>query len=110
MKGEGRMASRINRRIFLKTTTAATAGAYAARAIPAWATSDKSLVAVTTPLNTFPYADVQLLDGPMKRQFEVRRSRKSVGLRPATTAPLTKLERTPRLESCVVHDRELRAN
>src|ERR1039458_4038796 len=75
MKGEGRMASRINRRTFLKTTTAATAGAYAARAIPAWATSDKSLVAVTTPLNTFPYADVQLLDGPMKRQFEENHAR-----------------------------------
>jgi DUF1680 family protein len=69
------MASRINRRTFLKTTTAATAGAYAARAIPAWATSDKSLVAVTTPLNTFPYADVQLLDGPMKRQFEENHAR-----------------------------------
>ena len=64
------MASGIDRRTFLKATGTATAGAYAARAIPAWAASDKNLIAISTPLTTFPYADVQLLDGPMKRQFE----------------------------------------
>ncbi len=70
------MASGFNRRIFLKATGTATAGAYAARAIPAWATSDgKRLIAVDTPLTTFPYADVQLLDGPMKRQFEENHAR-----------------------------------
>jgi hypothetical protein len=35
---------------------------------------------------------------------------KSVGLRPATTAPPTKLKRTPRLESCVERLSALRAN
>jgi uncharacterized protein len=65
----------INRRTFVKTTAAVAAGAYATRAIPAWAGSEKNLTAVTTPLNTFPYADVQLLDGPMKRQFEENHAR-----------------------------------
>jgi DUF1680 family protein len=65
----------MNRRAFLKKTGAATAGAYAARAMPAWATSDKDLLAVTTPLSTFPYADVRLLDGPMKRQFDENHDR-----------------------------------
>ncbi len=65
----------MNRRTFLKTTSAGTAGAYAAHAIPAWARADKSLAAAVTPLNTFPYADVQLLGGPMKRQFEENHAR-----------------------------------
>jgi DUF1680 family protein len=65
----------MNRRTFLRATSAATAGAYAARVLPAWAASDTGLVAVTTPLATFRYADVQLLDGPMKRQFEENHAR-----------------------------------
>ena len=32
-------------------------------------------MAVTTPLATLPYADVQLLDGPMKRQFDENHAR-----------------------------------
>ena len=69
------MASGIDRRTFLKTTSATAAGAYAARAFPAWASSQKSLVAVSTPLTTFAYGDVQLHDGPMKRQFEENHAR-----------------------------------
>jgi uncharacterized protein len=69
------MASGINRRTFLKATSATAAGAYAASVLPAWAASDKSLVAVSTPLTTFAYSDVQLLDGPMKRQFEENHAR-----------------------------------
>ena len=65
----------MNRRTFLKATSATAAGAYAASVLPAWATSDNSLVAVSTPLTTFSYADVQLLDGPMKRQFEENHAR-----------------------------------
>ena len=65
----------IDRRTFLKATSATAAGAYAASILPAWAASDKSLVAVSTPLTTFAYADVQLLDGPMKRQFEENHAR-----------------------------------
>jgi uncharacterized protein len=69
------MLSGIDRRTFLKATSATAAGAYAANILPAWAASDKSLVAVSTPLTTFAYADVQLLDGPMKRQFEENHAR-----------------------------------
>ncbi|HKV81206.1 MAG TPA: beta-L-arabinofuranosidase domain-containing protein [Candidatus Sulfotelmatobacter sp.] len=65
----------VDRRTFLKATSATAAGACAASILPAWAASDKRLVAVTTPLTTFAYADVQLLDGPMKRQFEENHSR-----------------------------------
>ena len=69
------MVSGIDRRTFLQATSATAAGAYAASILPAWAASDKSLVAVSTPLTTFAYADVQLLDGPMKRQFEENHAR-----------------------------------
>ncbi|HXM62226.1 MAG TPA: hypothetical protein VN950_15315, partial [Terriglobales bacterium] len=64
------MNLRVNRRTFLKTATATTAATYAARAFPALAAVDKGSVAINTPLSTFAYSDVELLDGPMKRQFE----------------------------------------
>jgi len=35
---------------------------------------------------------------------------KASGSGPVTTASIAKLERAPKLESCVVHDRALRAN
>src|SRR5947209_16236195 len=60
----------VSRRTFLKTATATTAATYAARTVPAWATAQKSLVAINTPLTSFAYSDVRLLDGPMKRQFD----------------------------------------
>jgi hypothetical protein len=69
------MPSGVDRRTFLKATSATAASACAASILPAWAASDKSLVAVSTPLTTFAYSDVQLLDGPMKRQFEENHSR-----------------------------------
>ena len=69
------MASGMDRRTFLKTTSATAAGAYAVRAFPAWASAEKSLVAVSTPLTTFAYSDVQLHDGPMKRQFDENHAR-----------------------------------
>ena len=58
------------RRRFLQAAATTAAGAYAAHFFPASAASEKNLVAVTPPLSTFPYADVQLLDSPMKRQFD----------------------------------------
>src|SRR5258708_2029365 len=64
------MVSRLSRRTFLKAATATTAATYAARSIPAWAAADKGSVAVQTPLTTFAYSEVRLLEGPMKRQFE----------------------------------------
>jgi len=69
------MPSGVDRRTFLKATSATAARACVGSILPAWAASDKSLVAVSTPLTTFAYGDVQLLDGPMKRQFEENHSR-----------------------------------
>ena len=70
------MAKIVDRRTFLKTAAATTAATYAARSLPASAAAiDKARVAVTTPLSTFPYADVQLLDGPMKQQFDENHDR-----------------------------------
>jgi DUF1680 family protein len=69
------MKPRISRRSFLKTATAATAAAYASRTISAWAAVDKGAVAVNTPLTAFGYSQVQLFDGPMKRQFEENHAR-----------------------------------
>ncbi len=68
------MAADFTRRNFLKATTAATAATYAARVVPAWAANERGSVAVTTPLETFAYSDVELLSGPMKRQFEENHS------------------------------------
>ena len=59
----------------MKATSATAAGLYAARSIPAWANSEKGLTAISTPLTTFAYGDVQLHDGPMKRQFEENHAR-----------------------------------
>ncbi len=69
------MASAINRRMFLKSTAAVAATAYSARALRGLANPDKGAVAITTPLNVFPYQSVQLLDGPMKLQFEQNHAR-----------------------------------
>src|ERR1700722_1758469 len=69
------MASGTNRRTFLKVTSAIAAGTYAAYVLPVSATADKNLLAVSTPLTTFAYGDVQLLDGPMKHQFEQNHTR-----------------------------------
>ncbi len=66
----------VSRRTFLKTATATTAATYAAcAALPAWATAEKSLVAVKTPLTTFAYSDVELFDSPMRRQFDENHAR-----------------------------------
>lgn len=71
------MTSGINRRTFLKNTSATAAGAYIGSVLPASfsSSSGNQSVAVSTPLTTFKYAEVQLLDGPMKRQFEENHAR-----------------------------------
>jgi uncharacterized protein len=69
------MDARVSRRAFLKTTTAITAATCAARAIPAWARPDRGSVSINTPLTTFAYSDVELLEGPMKKQFEENHAR-----------------------------------
>jgi hypothetical protein len=43
--------------------------------LPAWAKLDTGTVAINTPLATFAYSDVELLDSPMKRQFEENHTR-----------------------------------
>src|SRR5580700_1689811 len=69
------MSSHVSRRTFVKAVTATTAAACATRIVPAWAAVDKGTVAVHTPLETFAYSEVELLDGPMKRQFEENHAR-----------------------------------
>ena len=69
------MPARLSRRSFLKTASAATATAYAVRVLPVWAAADPGAVAVQTPLTTFAYSDVELLDSPLKRQFEENHAR-----------------------------------
>jgi len=74
------MSRRVSRRTFLQAATVTTAATCAARVIPAWASADTAApdrgpVAVDTPLATFSYADVELLDGPMRRQFEENHAR-----------------------------------
>jgi uncharacterized protein len=71
------MSSSVSRRSFIKTAGAVTASAYAVTSLPSWASSGspKGSVAITPALSTFPYSDVQLLDGPMKRQFEENHAR-----------------------------------
>jgi uncharacterized protein len=66
----------LSRRTFLKTAGATAASTYVAKTIPAWGASpEKNLVAVVPPLSTFAYSDVELLDGPMKRQFDQNHAR-----------------------------------
>jgi hypothetical protein len=56
-----------SRRTFLKLGTAASSGILFHRGIPLFAEP-------AVPLQQFAYADVQLLDGPMRQQFETNRA------------------------------------
>jgi uncharacterized protein len=69
------MTLRVSRRTFLQAAIATTAAAYAGRMAPAFGGSSKGLVSINTPLTTFGYADVELLDGPMRQQFEENHAR-----------------------------------
>lgn len=69
------MSRPMSRRTFLKATSATTAAACAAHALRGWASEDRGKVAVNTPLTTFAYADVELFEGPMKRQFDEHHAR-----------------------------------
>jgi uncharacterized protein len=70
------MHASFTRRTFLQTAAAATAATCAARVRPAWAAAvDRGSVAIHTPLTTFAYSDVELLDGPLQRQFEENHAR-----------------------------------
>ena len=70
------MHTSFTRRSFLKTAAAATAATYAAGVRPAGAAAvDRGSIAIHTPLSTFAYSDVELLDSPLKRQFEENHAR-----------------------------------
>ena len=69
------MLPSVSRRGFLKAATATTAATYAARVLPAWAAMARGAIAVNTPLTTFAYSEVELFDGPMKRQFDENHAR-----------------------------------
>lgn len=58
----------VDRRLFLKLSSAAAAGACVG-AVPLTATGHTANSS-NVPLTTFKYGDVQLLDGPMKQQFD----------------------------------------
>ena len=58
-----------SRRQFLKTAAATTTGALVAHSLPALGRSNAE-VAVTPSLSLFGYSQVQLLDGPFRRQFD----------------------------------------
>lgn len=64
-----------SRRSFLKSAGGATALAYAARVLPVQAASDRGEIAIHTPLTTFAYSDIELLDSPQKRQFDENHAR-----------------------------------
>ena len=64
----------INRRTFVKTAgSVAVVGAM--RSTPALTNVETRLMSVSTPLALFPYKDVQLHEGPMRRQFDENHTR-----------------------------------
>lgn len=64
----------MDRRTFVKAACSI-AGTRVIQGFPASAEVQKSLVAISTPLSLFSYADVQLHDGPMRRQFDENHAR-----------------------------------
>ena len=59
----------VDRRDFLKVTGAAAVGAYATR-LPAATQNSENAANSSAPLSTFNYGDVELLEGPLKKQFD----------------------------------------
>lgn len=68
------MASMIDRRTFVKAA-GSVAGVRALGSLAAVAEPQKHLAVISPPLSLFNYADVQLHDGPMRRQFEENHAR-----------------------------------
>ena len=58
-----------SRRRFLQLTGAAAGAALVQRSIPAWG-NPAATIAVTPSLSLFEYSQVQLLDGPLRTQFD----------------------------------------
>jgi len=59
-----------SRRQFLKTAAASTAGLLAAGSLPSWARRKVAQREIPPPLSVFGYSQVQLLDGPFRKQFD----------------------------------------
>jgi DUF1680 family protein len=59
-----------SRRQFLEIAGAAGAAVITTRNLPAWAIDRPVGLAVTPPLSVFNYSQVQLLDGPLREQFD----------------------------------------
>lgn len=59
-----------SRRKFLGIAGAAAGAVLVTRNLPAWAVDKSVSLAVTPPLSVFNYSQVQLLDGPMREQFD----------------------------------------
>ena len=68
------MVNAISRRTFVKAASSI-AGIHALSSVSGLAGAQRQLAAISTPLNLFNYADVELHDGPMRRQFEENHSR-----------------------------------
>ena len=60
----------VNRRLFLQMSSAAAAAGLCTRPLSAWAPEDQASANPRARLTVFNYGEVQLLDGPMKQQFD----------------------------------------
>jgi uncharacterized protein len=58
-----------SRRHFLKSAAVSGAGLFAARSLPAWAGAAENKP-IVPPISIFGYSNVQLLDGPLRTQFD----------------------------------------
>jgi uncharacterized protein len=63
-----------SRRQFLKATAASTTGLFALRSLPVWARK-AATGPITPPLSVFGYSNVQLLEGPLRFQFDQNHQR-----------------------------------
>ncbi len=63
-----------SRRQFLKATALSTTGLVALRALPAWARKSPA-APIVPPLSVFSYSSVQLLEGPLRIQFDQNHQR-----------------------------------
>jgi hypothetical protein len=59
----------VSRRQFMQLAAAAAGGVLLSRSTAAWSATSPD-VAIVPPLSVFGYAQVQLLESPLRRQFE----------------------------------------
>lgn len=66
----GKSMNKTSRRKFLGIAGATAGAILVTRNLPAWAIDKSVTLAVAPPLSVFNYSQVQLLDGPMREQFD----------------------------------------